>query len=238
MTTVSFIGAGNIGGTVAKLAVAAGHDVLVSNSRGPETLGDVVAGLGERATAVTAAEAAAGADLVVLSIPLKAVPELPDDVRAALAGRVVIDTSNYYPEQRDGRIAALDEKRTTTTGLVAEHLPGARVVKAFNNIFWGHLRDLARPGTDAGSPERSALAIAGDDESAKAAATEFIASIGYDVLDTGTLADSGRFEPGTPAYGLPYAVHPEAFAGGEGDLTLSQRVSVETLREAVEAGRA
>lgn len=231
MSTIAFIGAGNIGGTVARLAVAAGHEVVVSNSRGPETLADLVADLGPSARAVTAEEAAKAADVVVLSIPLKAVAALPHDVREALSGRTVIDTSNYYP-QRDGQIAALDDKRTTTSGLVAELLPGARVVKSFNNIFWGHLATLGRP---AGADDRSALAIAGDDVEAKAVATSFIESIGYDVLDTGSLAGSRRFEPDTPAYGLPYISDPSAFSGTEGDVALAQPASAEKLAQAVEA---
>ena len=197
MTTVGFIGSGNIGGVVAKLAVAAGYDVVLSNSRGPQTLAGLVAPLGPQARAATAAEAAAAGDIVVVSVPFKAFRDLPV---AALAGKVVLDTNNYYP-QRDGTFAELDEGKRTSAELEQEQLAGAHLVKVFNNIFFKHLESLARPAGDAG---RSALPIAGDDAAAKRTATEFLDRIGYDVVDTGTLADSWRFEPGTPAYGAPY----------------------------------
>ena len=197
MTTLALIGSGNIGSGVARLAVAAGHDVVLSNSRGPETLTDLVAELGPRARAATAEEAAGAGDVVVVTVPLKAVPSLPAQ---ALAGRLVLDTSNYYP-QRDGNVAALDDRSTTTSAWVQQHLPGARVVKVFNNIFYGHLPELARPS---GSPERSALPIAGDDEAALREATAFLDTLGYDTVVAGDLAESWRFEPGTPAYGAVY----------------------------------
>jgi predicted dinucleotide-binding enzyme len=197
MTTVGFIGSGNIGGTVARLAVAAGYDVVVSNSRGPETLKDLVAELGPRARAGTAAEAAAAGDLVVVSVPLKAYPAVPVE---PLAGKVVMDTNNYYPG-RDGQIAALDEGGTTSSELLQRHLGTARVVKVFNNIFFKHLRSLSRPS---GAPDRSALPIAGDDADAKRAVTEFLDAIGYDAVDAGPLAEGRRFQPDTPPYGTPY----------------------------------
>jgi 8-hydroxy-5-deazaflavin:NADPH oxidoreductase len=196
MTTIGLIGSGHIGSTVARLAVDAGHDVVLSNSRGPETLQDLVEDLGPRARAATTAEAAA-ADLVVLSIPLKNVGQVPAEL---LGGRIVIDTSNYYP-QRDGQIAALDGLSTTTSQLVQSQLPASRVVKAFNNINYLHLGSLQRPS---GSPERSVLPIAGDDAEAKAAVSEFLDSIGYDAYDAGSLAESWRFDVGAPAYGRPY----------------------------------
>ena len=197
MTTIGLIGSGHIGGTVARLAVDAGHDVVLSNSRGPETLQDLVDDLGPRARAATAEEAAEAADLVVVTIPLKNVGQVPAD---ALRGKIVIDTSNYYP-QRDGQIAALDDKSSTTSELVQSQLPGSRVVKGFNNLNYLHLGSLQRP---AGSPDRSVLAIAGDDADAKSAVTEFLDSIGYDAYDAGSLADSWRFDVGSPAYGRPY----------------------------------
>ncbi len=165
MTTWGFIGSGNIGSTVAKLAVLAGHDVVMSNSRGPETLSDLVAELGPRARAATAEEAAAAGDLVVVTIPLKNYTDVPVD---ALRGKVVIDTMNYYP-QRDGQVAELDDESTTTSELLQAHLPESKVVKAFNNIFFGHLATLGRTE---GDPLRSALAIAGDDTDAKQAVTD------------------------------------------------------------------
>ena len=163
MTTWGFIGSGNIGSTVARLAIAAGHDVVLSNSRGPETLADLVSELGPRARAATAQDAASAGDIVVVTIPLKAYRDIPVD---ELAGKVVIDTMNYYP-QRDGRLAALDDGSTTSSELLQAHLPQSHVVKGFNNIFFQHLRDLARPAAATGSDERSALAIAGDDADAK-----------------------------------------------------------------------
>jgi predicted dinucleotide-binding enzyme len=197
MTTIGFIGSGNIGGTVARLAAAAGYDVVLSNSRGPQTLADAVAEIGPKARAATAHEAAAAGDLVVFSVPLKAVPATPGD---ALAGKVVLDTGNYYPE-RDGRIAELENGSTGQSEWTATHLPGARVVKVFNNIFFKHLGALARP---AGAADRSALAVAGDDAEAKKAAIEFLDAIGYDAVDAGSLADGRKYEPGTEAYGKPY----------------------------------
>jgi hypothetical protein len=196
MATLGTIGSGMIGGTVARLAVNAGHDVVLSNSRGPETLAGLVAELGPRARAATPAEVAAG-DLVLVSVPVKAYPTLP---AAALAGKIVLDTGNYYPE-RDGRVAALDARELIDSEYLARQLPGARVVKVFNNIFFKHLLNLARP---AGAADRSALPIAGDDPAAKAAVTAFLDSIGYHSVDVGTLADGWRYTPGTPAYCAPY----------------------------------
>jgi 8-hydroxy-5-deazaflavin:NADPH oxidoreductase len=186
-----------IGGTVAALAVDAGYEVVVSNSRGPETLSGLVAELGPRARAAGREEAARAGDLVVVAIPVRACFDLPT---AAFAGKVVLDTGNYYPE-RDGHLAELDDGSLTSSELLARELPGARVVKVFNNIFFKHLRNLARP---AGAADRSALPIAGDDPAAKAAVTEFLNAIGYDAVDVGALADGWRYQPGTPAYGPPY----------------------------------
>jgi predicted dinucleotide-binding enzyme len=201
MTTVGLIGAGQIGGTVARLAVSAGYDVVLSNSRGPDTLADLVAELGPKARAATPAEAAAAGDLVVVTIPLRAYGQVPVE---PLAGKVVIDTDNYYP-QRDGQIAELDDGSATTSGLLQRHLPDAKVVKAFNNIMARHLGSLGRP---AGAPDRSALPIAGDDAAAKAAVTEFLDAIGYDVVDAGPLAEGRRYERDAPAYVTPYGSPP------------------------------
>ena len=151
MTTVGFIGSGRIGGTLARLSVAAGHQVVLSNSRGPDTLAVLAAELGPRARAATTAEAAAG-DLVVVSIPLRAYPGVPAGL---LAGTVVVDTCNYYP-QRDGQIAELDGGSVTSSELIQRHLPDSAVVKAFNNIFFKHLESLSRaPGSPTGPPCRS-----------------------------------------------------------------------------------
>ena len=198
MTTVGFIGSGSIGSTIARLAVEAGYDVVLSNSRGPETLADLVAELGPKARAGTAAQAAAEGDLVVVSVPFHAYRAVPAE---PLAGKPVLDTNNYYP-QRDGHVAALDDGSTTSSELLQQHLGSAKVVKVFNNILYTHLASLARP---AGAADRSALPIAGDDPQAKAAVSAFLDAIGYDAVDAGPLADGGRrFQPDTPAYGAPY----------------------------------
>ncbi len=203
MTLIGLIGAGNIGGTLARLASAAGYEVLLSNSRGPDSLRELAGRLGDSVTPVTAGEAAARADLLVASIPLSGIDSLPV---TPLAGRTVLDTANYYPE-RDGRIPALDARETTTSELVQQALPESRVVKAFNNIVHLHLATLPRPS---GAPDRSALPIAGDSAEAKVEAAAFISRLGYDALDTGPLAEGWRFERGQPAYCLPYVADPEA----------------------------
>jgi predicted dinucleotide-binding enzyme len=193
MTTIGIIGAGNIGSTVARLAVDAGHDVVIANSRGPETLADLVADLGP----ATAEDAAAAGDLVVVTIPLKNYRQVPV---GPLAGKVVVDTDNYYP-QRDGRIAELDSEQTTTSELLQQHLPESHVVKGFNNIYAEHLATLARPS---GSDERSTLPIAGDDAAAKEAVARLLDSLGYDSYDVGPLAEGWRFQRDEPAYVDPY----------------------------------
>lgn len=197
MATVGLIGSGNIGSTVARLAVAAGHQVVLSNSRGPETLADTVAELGPRASAATSGEAAAAGDIVVVTVPLTAFPSLP---ATPLADKVVIDTCNYYPE-RDGQIPELADKSLTESELLLRHIPGALLVKAFNNIYFKHLASLARP---AGAADRTYLPIAGDSAEGKTAVAGFIDSIGYGVVDAGSLADSWRQEPGTPVYATVY----------------------------------
>jgi predicted dinucleotide-binding enzyme len=201
MTTIGLIGSGHIGSTVARLAVAAGHDVVLSNSRGPETLADLVEELGPNARAATPAEAADAGDLVVVTIPLKSYREVPVE---PLRGKVVIDTNNYYP-QRDGHIAELDDESTTTAELLQAHLPESKVVKAFNNINFLMLRELARPS---GDPERSVLAIAGDDADAKAVVARFLDEIGYDAHDVGPLAEGWRFQRDEPAYADLYSADP------------------------------
>jgi predicted dinucleotide-binding enzyme len=200
MTTLGLIGAGHIGSALAQTALEAGYDVVISNSRGPETLADLVAELAARPTARgtvragTAAEAAAAADLAVVTIPAKAIGDVPVE---PLAGKVVIDTNNYYP-QRDGRIAELDQGRTTSAELLQRHLADSSVVKAFNHIQAAQIvSERSAPGTE----RRRALAVAGDDAAAKERVTAFIDELGFDVVDLGTLADSWRIEPGTPGYG-------------------------------------
>lgn len=193
MTTLGLIGSGHIGSTVARLAVQAGYDVALSNSRGPDTLGQVVAELGPRARAVTSQEAAVAGDLVLVSVPVRAYPALTG---LPLGQKVVMDTGNYYP-QRDGQIPELDAKTVTESEYLLRHIPGAEVVKVFNNIFYKHLLNLARPS---GAPDRTSLPIAGDDPSAKALVTEFLDAIGYGAVDDGPLADGWRQQPGTPVY--------------------------------------
>lgn len=207
MTTWGLIGSGRIGSTVARLALEAGHEVVLSNSRGPETLADLVADLGPGARAATAEEAAAAGDVVLVTIPLAHYRDVPVE---ALRGKVVIDTMNYYP-QRDGAIDELDDESTTTSELLQAHLPGSHVVKAFNNIFFGHLAVLARPH---GAPDRSALAITGDDAEAKALVTRLLDEIGYDTVDLGPLAEGWRTQRDTAAYGTMYAADPSDWATG------------------------
>jgi len=199
MTTWGFIGSGNIGSTVARLAVDAGHDVVLSNSRGPETLADLVSELGPHARAASSQEAAHAGDVVVVTVPLRARGDLP---HAALAGKVVIDTMNYYP-QRDGVVPELEDESTTTSELLQALAPDARVVKGFNNIFVQHLAVLGRPS---GADDRSALAIAGDDAEAKEVVRVALDEIGYDTVDLGPLAQGWRTQRDTAAYGSIYAV--------------------------------
>ncbi|MFG1609222.1 NADPH-dependent F420 reductase [Actinoplanes sp. NPDC049265] len=203
MATLGIIGAGAIGTTLARQAIAAGIDVVLANSRGPETLTATVAQLGARARAATPEGAARAGDLVVVSIPLGAYQQLP---ATALAGRVVLDTSNYYAT-RDGHRPALDAGEITTSELVQQHLAEAKLVKAFNNISDHHIPVLARPP---GAADRSALPIAGDDPRAKASAAELISRLGFDTVDAGPLAESWRFEPETDAYTVPYCADPDA----------------------------
>jgi 8-hydroxy-5-deazaflavin:NADPH oxidoreductase len=197
MTTVGLIGSGRIGSTVARLAIAAGHDVVLSNSRGPATLLDLVEELGPRTRPATAEEAAAEGTIVLVAIPVRAYLEVP---AGPLAGKLVMDTGNYSPG-RDGQIAELDAGTLFDSQYLQRHLSGAHVVKVFNNIMFKHLQNLGRP---AGAADRSFLPIAGDDETAKTTVTEFLDSIGYGAVDGGALADGWRQLPGTPVYGAPY----------------------------------
>lgn len=193
MTTIGFIGSGNIGSTLARLATNAGYEVVLSNSRGPDTLADLVAELGPRARAATAEEAAAAADIAVVTIPLRAYQAVPME---PLAGKVVIDTNNYYP-QRDGEIAELEAESITTSELLQARLLTSRVVKAFNQIYF---EDLASQGEPAGTPHRRALAIAGDDVEAKTVVAGLIDELGFDVVDVGPLSEGWRYQRDTPAY--------------------------------------
>jgi predicted dinucleotide-binding enzyme len=194
MATVGLIGAGNIGSQLARLAVAHGYDVVISNSRGPETLTALVAELGPHVRAATVVEAAKAGDIVVVTIPLKHYRTVPAE---PLAGKVVIDTNNYYP-QRDGQIPELDNESTTTSELLQAHLRTANVVKAFNHIYAAQLTTDGRP---AGTKDRRALVIAGDDPGAKATVTRLLDEFGFDVVDAGPLKEGWRIQRDMPGYG-------------------------------------
>ena len=193
MTTFGIIGAGHIGGQVARAAIGQGYDVVIANSRGPETLADLVAELGPQARAATAAEAAAAADIAVVTVPLRAYRDVPVE---PLAGKIVLDTNNYYWE-RDGHIDALDRGEVTTSGLLQEHLPTSKVVKAFNHIG---ARDITTDGTAAGTPNRRALATASDHPEAVEFVTGFYDRLGFDTVNVGPLSQSWRVERDRPAY--------------------------------------
>lgn len=194
MRTIGIIGAGHIGSQVARLGVAHGYDVIISNSRGPETLSALVAELGPRARAATAAEAAKAGDIVVVTMPLKNYRQVPV---APLAGKIVIDTNNYYPE-RDGHIPELDNESTTTSELLQAHLPTSKVVKAFNHI---HAAALTTDGQPAGSKNRRALVIVADDSLAKATVKRLLDEFGFDAVDAGPLKEGWRIQRDTPGYG-------------------------------------
>ncbi len=192
---IGIIGAGNIGGALVRRFKAVGHDVAVANSRGPETLAQLAIETG--ATAVTVEQAARGRDLVVVTIPQASVPKLPaglfDGVPASV---VVIDTGNYYPTQRDGRIDGIEDGATESRW-VSERL-GRPVVKAFNNIYAQHLLEHGMP---AGTAGRIALPVAGDDVAAKTIVIHLLDEIGFDGVDAGSLDGSWRQQPGSPVYG-------------------------------------
>jgi len=194
MATMGLIGAGHIGSQLARLAVANGYDVVLSNSRGPETLEPLVAELGPGARAATPSEAATAGDIVVVTIPLKAIGTVPV---TPLKGKIVVDTNNYYP-QRDGHIAELDNESTTTAELLQKHLPESKVVKAFNHIY---AAELTTHGQSKGTPNRRALAIAGDDAAAKRTVAEMIDRFGFDAVDAGPLKEGWRIQRDTPGYG-------------------------------------
>ncbi|MFF8278436.1 NADPH-dependent F420 reductase [Streptomyces lateritius] len=194
---IGIIGAGNIGGNLTRRLTALGHDVSVANSRGPETLAALAEETG--ATPVTVSEAARGAEIVVVTVPLKAVPDLPSGLfDGAAEGFAVIDTGNYYPRQRDGRIAAIEDDGLTESRWTERHLDHP-VIKAFNGTYADDILDKPRP---AGDPERIALPVAGDDEVAKKAVRNLIDELGFDTVDAGGIDESWRQQPGTPVYGL------------------------------------
>lgn len=200
-SSLGIIGTGMVGIGVARRAVDAGLEVVLSNSRGPESLSDLVAELGPRAHAATPAEAARAADLVLAAVPLTAHKRLPS---AELTGKTVIDPMNYVVKP-ESRVPELDSNELTSSELVQRHLAGARVVKALHNIGPKHLLELFRP---AGTPDRTALPISGDDPAAKQEVAGLLDVLGFDAVDLGTLAESWRSEPNTSLYALPYVGQP------------------------------
>ena len=193
---IGIIGAGHIGSALAGRLVSLGHQVYIANSRGPETLTDVARKTG--ATPVTAPEAARRGDIIVVTIPLKNIPDLPDDLFAGVAADVpVIDTSNYYPLLRDGQMPELETGDLTESEWVQQRL-GRPVVKVFNNIYAQHLEQKGQP---AGTPDRIALPVAGDEPAAKQKVMALVEELGFDAVDDGTLHESWRQQPGTPSYG-------------------------------------
>lgn len=195
--TIGFVGFGNINSILAEFAVKAGYKVVVSNSRGPASLADAVAKLGPLATAATIEDAVLQSDVVSVSVPYSSLTQLPAE---PFAGKIVIDSMNYYPE-RDGEIEDLDSRRYTTSELVQRHLKGSLVVKVFHSIDQFHLRYGPRP---ANHPERWALPIAGDDANAKAVVARFVSAVGFDPVDCGSLSESWHIQQNTPVYCAPY----------------------------------
>ncbi|MGW9587365.1 NADPH-dependent F420 reductase [Microbacterium sp. NPDC055455] len=193
MTTIGIIGAGHIGSALARAFSGLGYDVVISNSRGPETLTGLVAELGPKVTAATAEEAAAAADIAVVTVPLKALKDVPVE---PLAGKIVLDTNNYYFE-RDGHVDALDRGETTTSQLLQDHLPTSKVVKAFNHLY---ASDINADGLPAGDPDRRALGTASDVPEAVEFVTGVYDALGFDTVSAGPLSESWRLERDRPAY--------------------------------------
>ncbi len=191
---IGIIGAGHIGGTLTRRLAKLGHQVAVANSRGPQTLADLARETG--ATAVTVTEAARSGEVVVVTIPLKNIPKLPRNLfDGTFENVVIVDTCNYYPQQRDGRIEPIESGMPESRWVEQQlHRP---VIKAFNNIYAQHLMDLGRP---AGDPHRIALPVAGDDPASKAKIMRLVDELGFDPVDAGTIDESWRQQPGTPVY--------------------------------------
>ena len=210
---IGILGAGFLGRAIATVAKNHGHEVMISNSRDPRTLISTGAALG--CALGTAEEAAKFGDVVVVTVPFSNIDALPV---AALDGKIVIDTCNYYPD-RDGHIEALDSRSTTTSQMLATALPGAKVVKAFNAIL---AKDLETDGKPADAPNRRALPFAGDDEQAKHIVRELLDQFGFDPVDAGALADSWRFERAKPVYciALDRAGIVEGLAAAQRDVEL------------------
>jgi 8-hydroxy-5-deazaflavin:NADPH oxidoreductase len=195
---IGIIGAGHIGGALTRRFAELGHKVFVANSRGPETLADLAAETGAKAVSVK--EAAQKGDVVVVTIPEKNIPKLPADLFKGVSDRtVVVDTGNYYPQQRDGRLDGIEEGLTESRW-VSQQL-GRPVIKAFNNIYAAHLQNSGQP---AGTPGRIALPVAGDDKGAKEIVLKLIDELGFDGVDAGSLDESWKQQPGTPVYGSDF----------------------------------
>lgn len=192
-TTIGIIGAGNIGSQLARAAIAAGYDVVISNSRGPETLSELVSELGPKARAATPAEAAEAGDFAVVTVPLHAYQQIPV---GPLAGKIVIDTNNYYFE-RDGRIASLDNGADTTSELLQRHLPASKIVKGFNHIASADITEHAQP---AGSDNRRALVVSSNFDDARELLAGLYDEFGFDAVDIGPLSESWRIERDQPGY--------------------------------------
>ncbi len=196
---IGIIGAGHIGSALAVQLTSLGHSVLIANSRGPETLGDVAQKTG--ATPATAREAAQHGEIIVVTIPLINIPDLPKDLFEGVPASVpVIDTSNYYPLLRDGHLRELETGTLTESEWVQQHL-GRPVVKVFNNIYAEHLQ---KSGTPIGTPDRISLPVAGDDTAAKQKVMALVEELGFDAVDDGSLHESWRQQPGTPSYGADW----------------------------------
>jgi 8-hydroxy-5-deazaflavin:NADPH oxidoreductase len=191
---VGIIGSGNIGRAVATRLIDGDQRVWISNSRGPESLADLEQELGQAASAATVEDAVREGDVIIVATPLAAVPGLPVD---ALSGKIVVDANNYYP-QRDGQIAELNAGLGSSEWF-AQHLPGARVVKAFNTMWSENLIHKAVPH---GAEERMALPVASDDEQAKVVVSALIDDMGFDPVDAGSLREGRRQQPGTPVYNV------------------------------------
>lgn len=195
---IGIIGAGHIGGTLTRRLRELGHEVRVSNSRAPETLAELAAETG--ATPVWAPDTATDADLVIVSIPQKNVPDLADGiVDARKPGAPVIETNNYYPQQRDGEITAIEDGQVESAW-VAEQI-GAPVYKVFNGIFWKHLLER---GTPSGTPNRIALPVAGEDGAGRELVHQIVDELGFNPVDAGPISESWRQQPGTPVYGKDF----------------------------------
>jgi predicted dinucleotide-binding enzyme len=193
MPTIGIIGTGHVGQSIAKASIANGYDVILSNTQGPKSLGDVVKELGPHASAATPAEAGARCDFAVVAIPIATIDQVPVE---PLAGKVVICTINYFPE-RLGHISDIDDGTTTAPGLLQSHLPKSHVVRAFSMI---DAADMSEDGHPEGDPKRRALALSGDDPRAKKLVANLYDQFGFDALDIGGLNESWRVDAGQKAF--------------------------------------